>query len=42
MENDIGYNTMKEDKNLYNCWREFKNLLQGNEFSKIEKLVSLN
>ena len=27
IENDIGYNILKNDKNSWNCWREFKGLL---------------
>ena len=36
IENDIGYNILKDDKNSYYCWREFKSLLQEHESFSVD------
>ena len=35
IENDIGYNILKNDKNSFSHWREFKSLLQEHEFFEV-------
>ncbi len=41
IENDIGCNILKNDKNLYNCWREFKSFLQR-DFQTLSKFSRRN
>ena len=42
IENGLGYNTLKNNKNSWNSWREFKILLQQHEFFNVKFWIPAN